>query len=183
MTVRPPLDVEAASRLANHVRLIDVLCVELSGRCVAPSTAASESALSWDLNDPTAMWALDEGELRILFPLVLTIDAQLAAKSSKQQPLAEFHVSYTLVYAAKELTSEQVDDLPHYVGISGFLHAWPYLRADIQCLSAKLGLPPLVLPVIVSGHAATRVSVSSANEPAKPRGLPPRRKVAKKKKS
>jgi hypothetical protein len=145
--------------------------------------AVPQSGLSWDLHDPTAVWAMDEDGLRALFPLVLTIEAQPASKSSKAQPIAEFHVSYMLLYAAKDLSDEQLEDVPHYVGVSGFLHFWPYLRAEIQCLSAKLRLPPLVLPTIVSGHAADRVSVSSAKEAkktAKTPALRPRRKATKK---
>jgi hypothetical protein len=183
MTVRPPLDIEAASRLAKQIRLVDVVCTEVSGRCLMAAPAVPQSGLSWDLHDPTAVWAMDEDGLRALFPLVLTIEAQPASKSSKAQPVAEFHVSYMLLYAAKDLSDEQLEDVPHYVGVSGFLHFWPYLRAEIQCLSAKLRLPPLVLPTIVSGHAADRVSVSSAKKAkktAKTPALRPRRKATKK---
>lgn len=180
MTVRPPLDIDAASRLAHQIRLVDVVCMEVSARCMVPTLAVPESGLSWDLHDPTAVWAMDEDEVRVLFPLALTIEGQLPSKSSKPQRLAEFHVSYTIVYAAKDLNGEQLRDLPHYLGVSGFLHFWPYFRADIQALSAKLRLPPLVLPTIVSGNAAARVSISPAEKPARSRAAKPRRKASKK---
>ena len=55
-------------------------------------------------------------------------------------------------------------DLDDFVGISGYLHLWPYLRAEVQCLTTKLGLPPLVLPVQMSSHAAAAVTVVQASE-------------------
>ncbi|WP_437486626.1 hypothetical protein WME75_04085 [Sorangium sp. So ce1014] len=52
-----------------------------------------------------------------------------------------------------------VDELPHYAGLMSYMHTWPYFRADIQYLSTKLGFPPLVLPVVLSGHVPARASV------------------------
>jgi hypothetical protein len=168
MIVRPPLDQTAAARLSKHVRLRDVVCLELSARCLEWPADGPGSRLSWDLSDPTAVWSQDGTELRAFFPLVVKIES-LGPEKSRPSPrgVAEFRMAYTVIYESKELTAEQLLDVPHYLGVCGFLHLWPYVRAEIQCLTAKLRLPPLVLPVIVSGHAAARVTVSSSSDKKK----------------
>lgn len=81
--------------------------------------------------------------------------------------VAHLAVTFRVAY---ELKDPSVDNntLQGYATITPLMHTWPYLRAEVQALTTKLDLPPLLLPVIVSGHAEDRVHMIqvTADHPA-----------------
>jgi hypothetical protein len=159
--ISPPLDVQAASRLANNVRLRDITCIQLEAKHIGVVEPRPNVSFSWDSPEPTAVWHLDEDGLRAVFPLRLTIDAvEGDGGDAPKTRIAELGVVMRVDYEMKPGGQWADSDIPHYVGITGFMHVWPYFRTEVQWLTMKLGLPPLVLPVIVSGHPQKRVSVS-----------------------
>jgi hypothetical protein len=172
--LQPPLDVKAASRLAESVQLKGLSFIDIEGKYVAVIDPTPGASLTWDTPDPTVVWHVDGRELRAVVPMRLGIDVEDDDTSNGQAKtrLAEFLVVMRLDYELKDGAEWSMDEVPHYAGISGFLHAWPYFRAEIQSLTGKLGLPPLLLPVVVSGHVAQRVSVVEQKE-IKPPALPP----------
>ncbi len=159
---RRPLDVNAAARLSGNVQLVDVACVGLNAAFVNPGNRPQGKTLGWDFPDPTGVWKIDGTTLAAYFGLDVFIHVVPNDESDQPQQLAEFNVKFRLEYELKPGAEWPEADVPHYVGITGLLHLWPYLRAEIQALTTKLGLPPLVLPVIVSGHAAEKVTVKRA---------------------
>lgn len=91
----------------------------------------------------------ENDELRVLLPYSVHLNA--SANGSTRE-LAIVAVTMRLTY--RLLDKEIGDDvLEAFAAISPFMHSWPYLRATVQELTTKLGLPPLLLPVAVSGHA------------------------------
>lgn len=162
--IEPPLDVGAAARLSTAFRLRDVVCVSLEAKQVAAEPPAADFSLEWDAPPTNVFWELVDRRLKVVLPLNLFVHARGEGKNGKKVPLAEIGIVLRLEYEANDGASWKDEDLPHYVGITAYLHAWPYFRADVQWLTAKLGYPPLVLPVIVSGHAARLVSVTRLRE-------------------
>lgn len=77
-------------------------------------------------------------------------------------------IEYKLLEQGGVIESEQ---LPHVLGTLGYIHAWPYFRADVQWLTTKLGFPALVLPVVISGEVTDRVLI--AREPIELNDAPP----------
>lgn len=177
--IHPPLDVKAASRMAEGVQLRGLSFVQVEAKYVAVVEPTPGASLNWDTPDPTVIWNLDGRDLRAIVPLRLVINVEEEGASGGIR-LAEFLVVVRLDYVLREGSKWSLEDVPHYAGISGFLHAWPYFRAEIQALTGKLGLPPLVLPVVVSGHVADRVSVVEQKQIGQPsrtvKGSPKRAK-------
>jgi hypothetical protein len=90
-----------------------------------------------------------------------------------------------MMRAAYEFREEPTESdwaaFEHYAGIVGWLHVWPYMRAEVHCLSTKLGFPPLVLDVMLSGHTS-QLSVRRFGDepnpaPAKREGKPRKARV------
>jgi hypothetical protein len=165
----PPLDVSAASRLAQNVRLRDVVCIGLEAKHLGTPEYRPDQSLAWDIPRMTAIWDLKGEDLKVILPFTVFIDvaeAEVEGQPERKTRVAEIGVvmrlDYSLEKQGESVPSE--DDVPDFVGVSGYMHAWPYFRAEVQWLSAKLGFPPLVLPVIVSGHAATQVTVQQLSE-------------------
>jgi hypothetical protein len=161
-----PLDVAAAGRVSasGRINLRDVVFVSLHAAHVSPSPDGS-LILDWQIPTLAVTWDLSDGELKAMFPMTIGIDAIAEDDRAVKTRVAEVSVVFRLDYRISAGESEGWDDdLQHFIGVCGYLHAWPYFRSEVQWFTAKLGFPPLVLPVIVSGEAAARVSVRSAAE-------------------
>lgn len=144
------LDVGRASTLNKKLALGQISLFELSARHSAEIVAAPAFSFTMKLESPSC--AFRETDVVALFPLVVTIEH---VKKSKRVPLAEVRVTARVVYRkADEFSSADSAALPDYVGIVGWMHVWPYLRAEVQSLSTKLDFPPLLLPVLLSGQTA-----------------------------
>jgi len=180
--IKPPLDVSAAARLSNSLRLRDIVCVGLEAKHLTPNEVPADSALGWETPPIQVYWELDDAGLKVIVPFSLFIEAHTdGGGPEKKVRLAEIGVAMRLEYDVNRDEAWSDDDLPHYVGISSYLHAWPYFRADVQFLSTKLGFPPLILPVIVSGHPAKQVTVTRLSEVKAAPPLPRTRSRTKKK--
>jgi hypothetical protein len=170
------LSVEAAARVSNLFNIEDVSFAVIEGRLVSSpdggSTPEAPAILDWDLDHVHVRWLLDDHDLRVILPFGITIstepqataeaNAKAKAKATKaKSKLMVMRVVMRIDYHLRdgqELQNEQ--DAGHFAGISGFMHAWPYLRAEVQTLTTKLGILPLVLPTIVSGQVASKASAT-----------------------
>ena len=75
-------------------------------------------------------------------------------------------------------TDEDGAYLDDFVGIVGWMHVWPYIRAEVQALSSKLGFPALTLPPLLAGQ--TKNIPVRRLHPARTRpAASPRKKLAK----
>lgn len=169
---RQPLSIDKASVFASLLQLRDVVCIGIEGRHVG-LTSCEEAILGYTIPIVDAPWEVNGQSVKVIFPFTVDIDSLERLPGKKpdviRTTIAKIQATMRLDYQfrmdpPKYPIGFGEDDLSHYVGISGYMHAWPYLRAEVQWLTGKLGFPPLVLPVIVSGHAATRVVPRRASD-------------------
>lgn len=140
------LDVRDAARLAEKFSL---RAVQVVGVKAQPVSGASERGeLGWKLRLVEVAWGYVDGDLRVVVPVTLAV---LRGSEKNAKRAADIGVLLRLDYEAKGPIDDE-KSIASFVGISGCMHAWPYIRAEIQLLSTKIGLPPLLLPPIVSGH-------------------------------
>jgi hypothetical protein len=147
------LDSSKASALSPKLGLRGIWAIGLRATGHDQPQGPSPS-LNYNANQKTAFWNVVDDTVVCLFHLDVTIAQVISAKESK--PLATFEVTFRAEYGMKDSFDRVADAelLDHYVGIVGRLHVWPYMRAEIQDLSSKLGLPALTLPVLMSGDMA-----------------------------
>ena len=171
---RPPLDVSAATKVSNSGRLSlrDVVVIGLTANHIATAPDGPVT-LDWNVNEVVAIWELDAEELKAVFPMSIHIDAFNDDEPTARTRIAELSVAFRLDYRVTGVGDDDwLDALQDFVGVCGYLHLWPYFRSEVQWLTTKLGFPPLVLPLILSGDAANRVSVRNARELSKALSAP-----------
>jgi hypothetical protein len=151
---------EAASRLSSLTSIGNVQLFRLVAGL--NETSDEGGTLDWNLENPTFVWQRNGQHLIALLILNLTFNLQ-SKEAAPARRIGAIQVGYRVEYALKD-ESVSDDDIPHFVGISGFMHVWPYLRSEVQALTAKLGLPSLTLPIMVSGQAAAMVTVKHVGE-------------------
>jgi hypothetical protein len=167
-TKHAPLEVARAATLNKKLALGSIGVLELSAK------------LSFTMNLQPVSCVSRPGDVIAVYPLRVIVEH---VDGEARLPLAELSVSMRASYRKfPSFTNDDEAAVPHYVGIVGWMHVWPYLRAEVQSLSTKLDQPPLVLPVLLSGqtaevpvemHDASSLAPTPAT-PAAPTPKPPR---------
>lgn len=159
-------DVKLAFALSPRIALRGVSFPSVSARIIRP---LGKAVLDYSLSKVRVYWGVDGEELRVILPFGLHAHPM----GDPEQRVAEFSIAVRLDYQLRLEGDSLVNGIPHFGAICGYMHAWPYFRADIQWLTTKIGLPSLVLPVIVSGDVPDRVLLSAEPINAATIGLSP----------
>ena len=114
-----------------------------------------DGQLGWSILPITISWGMFGSELRVGIPVSVEVVNNGPAGPVR---VATIVVMLRLDYEADPSVDADDDGLDSYAGISGLLHSWGYVRAEIQHLSTKIGFPALLLPPVLSGHASNLVA-------------------------
>jgi preprotein translocase subunit SecB len=157
MTSGAAPDALAAGKRSKDLELLVVRFASIEAHPVVGRPAEPPTKrLGWELREVDATWTpIQENDVLVLLPMKLGI----SSSAEKSLPLAFVSVTFGLVYRLKgEPWSDA--EISNALGVMGYLHVWPYFRAEVQVLTAKLGFPALTLPVAVSGHAERFVRIA-----------------------
>lgn len=162
--MKRPFEIGRAARLNTKLRLEQVSLFALEAR---HERGMAEPRLAFSTSFEPVRWTPASDGFAAVFPL--SIDLEHAPSDDvgvARVTLARLHVATRVVYA-KTTSFEPADRelLPDYFALNGWMHVWPYARADVHALSSRLGFPPLVLPVLLGGQTSG-VEVSELVEPA-----------------
>lgn len=140
-------DLEQARVLNSALALMDVAPSLLEGR----QKAEVPSDLAFHLNLGPVQWDNPERSVIAVYPAHLILHASEGEPSDVKAQFGEIQVHIRASYRCDELTPEQFGAVPHFLGLTGWMHVWPYIRHEVHHLTIKLSLPPLVLPVVHVG--------------------------------
>ncbi len=156
------LDLGKASAASPKLRLGNIVVLGLEAKALSPY--AGQTPLTFHLVHHEALWKLLDDALTCIFAVTVKIRHKSGDSVSE---LCEVSVRLRSEYDfAPEFVRESDEVLVNdYVGVVGRLHAWPYFRAEVQQLTAKLGFPPLTLPTLVSGNMVTLKTTRFLGDP------------------
>lgn len=72
---------------------------------------------------------------------------QLTVEQADDEPVVEVFAEYGLFYQLPEGFTCDDETVAHFAGQNGVFNAWPFFREHVCSTVAKMGLPPVVLPV------------------------------------
>jgi hypothetical protein len=151
-----------AARLSSVIQLVDVAFQLIR----AELTNAPRGRLSYKQELISAVWRRDNAKLTVVFPFRLTLSS---IDDGKTEEIGSISMNIRAQYELQEgFSDDMAEDLPHALAVLGFMHTWPYIRAEVQGLTSRLELPALTLPVMVSGHAEECVRIASESRHAEP---------------
>ncbi|MGH7438636.1 MAG: hypothetical protein ACRENE_23350 [Polyangiaceae bacterium] len=117
------------------------------------SLAEAKRALAWEIEPINVSWGMEKRTLTVHLPFFVFL-------RDRRENVCSICVSIQSTYDVRpKARVPAADDIDHYVGIGAVLHAWPYLRAQVQYLSTQLGMTPIVLPVIVAAQLPEVIKV------------------------
>lgn len=151
---KPELDI--ATRCSRDILLLDIRCMSVNARLFSQPGAK----LVYDMPALRVNWSTVAGNLVAILPMELSAVSPLEDEAEgDSKRIFEVGATYRVEYRPREGVTITTEDAPHVLGVLGFIHTWPYFRADVQMLTAKLDLPPLTLPVRLSGEVPDLVLV------------------------
>jgi len=129
------LDLAAVSRVARNIDLRDIRVVQVAASCSPAPEGAIEPQITFNC----------KGALVTATQLNVACDYFFKATSAGVQA-ALVNVTYLLRYeVVGDALAER--DVDQFANVNGVYHSWPFLRQFLFDITAKMGLPPLTLPV------------------------------------
>jgi hypothetical protein len=81
------------------------------------------------------------------FVVLATIDAKLVPRRSHEDSAISIRAAFELQYSLPPKFSVSRRNLDAFAQINGVFNAWPYWREFVESMTARMHLPPLILPV------------------------------------
>ena len=108
--------------------------------------------LSFTLSTAGAEWVRGEELDRVIMIYPFEVTVHSSNDEGETSDAARLGLTYHVIYLFKHSLERSADAaLQSFLAFYGSIHIWPYARAEIEHLSAKVGLPPLTLPVLNMG--------------------------------
>ncbi len=104
----------------------------------------------------------DQASLSIHVVVGFRLTGIFEGASPKDEPLLEIEAKFLLLYRVSSLEGLSHRNLKAFGELNGLYNAYPYLREFVQSTTSRMGLPPLVIPVLKPlGRKATRTRARS----------------------
>ena len=98
------------------------------------------------------------------FFVVAKIGTQLVPEQAKEEPLVSIETSFELQYRLPEGFRVDPQTLTTFAETNGIYNAWPYWREFVQSTFARMGLPPVVLPLLRAREVMEKPEAEKAEE-------------------
>ena len=98
------------------------------------------------------------------FFVVAKIGTQLVPEHAKEDPLVSIETSFELQYSLPEKFHTDPETLTTFAETNGLYNAWPYWREFVQSTFARMGLPPVVLPLLRAREAMEKTEAEKTEQ-------------------
>lgn len=161
-------DLAAVARVARNIDLRDIRVVNVQASC----SPAPQELLEPQISVESSGALVSEGQLNVICDYTFTVNAG-------GQQIATASIAYLMMYEVEGQIAER--DIEPFARANGVYHSWPFLRQFLFDLTAKMGFPPLTLPVFQVLPRTEQKREEPSRVPAEQK--PKKRKPAQKKQS
>jgi hypothetical protein len=154
-------------RIFDHLKLIVVRLVEISAKL---DIRGSEPPPESSVQTRVSLGTTDDAS-KLLADAVLTV---ASPSSDTGETLSSLKITLQLqcVYEVAGATSATIETSAERIAASSMLIMWPHFREILQSTTARMGLPPIVLPLFMGNpndeQADSRPRLGSAKGKTKP---------------
>ena len=99
------------------------------------------------------------------FFVVATMRASLVPKEAEGNPLFSVTTSFELQYRIPKEFSVDSKTLATFAETNGIFNIWPYWREFVQSIVARMGLPPVMLPVLRGRDVMKKIKEAGEADP------------------
>src|SRR5262245_9719989 len=138
----PNPNLSHAERVIEAVRLRSIRLIETSAKNSRLPRESEELSLflKQSVEAPTT---LEKG----VFNIVVTIGALVSSSEKDELPPFETSASFEACYSIPEDQDFSPAELMAFARTNAVFNVWPFAREHIQSMTARMNLPPVVLPL------------------------------------
>ena len=153
-----PIDMAVVARVAQRVNLDEVTLIELQSE----RKAIPEGGLRMkvDHSHEPRVWGPNRIEL------VSTYEFEAHDENEEQILLGK--VAFQLAYALEAGDALTLEDADQFARANGAFNSWPFLRALLHDLTARMGMPPYTLPTLLLRPKQTAQPETAADASPEP---------------
>jgi len=152
-------DVNAGLLVSDRVQLKDVRLIEFGCN---QKQGASRAKKAYNMDYSTEV-AVDKESGHVL--VIAKFHFEAFAEGEPQKNVLKANATFALTYTIGNFKGLTQKGFNQFADLNGIYNAWPYWREFMQNTIARLGLPPLVIPVFrIVQPAGERTAKPKADE-------------------
>lgn len=141
------LDMEAVARVARAVDLRDIHLLRAAVSRLGPEPVQGRLVLDFDCSTRLLETAEADNLLPVACDFSLTARKEEEPRREVMRVEATFLVSYDVAHP-QDISPE---DVHHFARINPLYNAWSYWREFVHSMTTRMGLPPLLVPLLKIG--------------------------------
>jgi preprotein translocase subunit SecB len=148
----PPEDtnpLELAAPVSARVQIQGVLLIESSVKRGA-DTSIGQAEFRVNINISNVQYGADRANGKLFVVPTFTLKAERVTESEGTLILS-IDASFALHYSIQSIGDFEDESIKAFALTNGVFNAWPYWREYVQSTAARMGLPPIVIPVFRLG--------------------------------
>ena len=157
------LDMEAVARVAQEVELQDIYLMQSAVSRLGPEPVQGRLMLTFDC----ATRLLNEAGGGHLLPVACDFAVAAREEEEPQREVVRVEATFLVSYQLAEPQKITQEDLHHFARLNPLYNAWAYWRELVHSMTLRMGLPPLLVPLL---KIVPRQGPKAPRPEKKPRG-------------
>jgi len=148
----PPEEVSPhvlAAPVSARVQIQGVVLVESNVKRAA-DRSISQGEFRVNINIPNVQYGADRANDRLFVMPAFALKAERITESEATLILS-IEATFALHYSIQSVGDFEDESIKAFALTNGIFNAWPYWREYVQNTAARMGLPPIVIPVFWLG--------------------------------
>ncbi|MEJ5328605.1 MAG: hypothetical protein WHT07_00435 [Desulfobaccales bacterium] len=141
------LDMEAVARVARAVELREIHLLRAAVSRPGPEPVQGRLVLDFDCS--TRLLEAVEGDH--LLPVACDFSLTARNEEEPQREVMRVEATFLVSYEVAHPENLSMDDLHHFARINPLYNAWSYWREFVHSMTTRMGLPPLLVPLLKIG--------------------------------
>ncbi|GJM43216.1 MAG: hypothetical protein DHS20C21_00580 [Gemmatimonadota bacterium] len=147
------------ANVVRAVQLDSIRLVRSSTDCVIDGMPDTQGQM--DVSWHTEVKRQDDATA---FVVLADIQVMVRTRDDPAEDLIAIGARYELAYSLQADSAPSDEELKAFAAANGIFNAWPYWREFVQSTASRMGLPPVVLPLLKVGTPP--VSQNRATNPS-----------------
>lgn len=155
-------NIEQGLLVSRRVNLVDVRL--LGTTCKQEPGAIEKGKKEYVIDSSVTLNVNEDNKFITVFPK-FTFTA--FTEQNKQKPVISIEASFVLAYTLTTTEGLTKKGYEEFANMNGTFNAWPYWREFVQATIARMGLPPLTIPVYRLAESAKKLTKAKKAKKAK----------------
>jgi preprotein translocase subunit SecB len=158
-----PVPPDVLKQVAEVIPKVEVRDIRVTGLTCALKSLPESSQVAVTLGNKVEAAQLEDNVLVVRVHYSITAKVQEAATD-----FMAMSVTFQLTYEGEKLNEIDEEKWTSFADVNAVFNSWAYLRELVQSISSRMGIPPLMLPLLKTRQPKTPNPAITAGSPEAP---------------